>query len=183
MDTEKLLAALEDGENRTAEALRVTNPASETYTKLLDNLQRTLWIEGALRGTNCVRVSPAPEDKADEPETKPAKKTKKAEQLADVAAHPEKIVKEEAPAPAEEAPAAEPEPTPEPEPAHAAEIKPCPKPEPKLTKAEVRTQLSAYANSGADVAVIMQGMGYTRLSDVPESRYAELLELAKKAVQ
>jgi hypothetical protein len=62
-------------------------------------------------------------------------------------------------------------------------VVPFPKPEPALTKTEVKARLTALANdNGVDVAKVMHELGYQRLSDVPESRYAELLAKAEEAV-
>lgn len=60
-------------------------------------------------------------------------------------------------------------------------VVPFPKPEPTLTKIEVKARLTALANdNGVDVAKVMHELGYQRLSDVPESRYAELLAKAEE---
>ena len=75
----------------------------------------------------------------------------------------------------------DPEPIPEPEP------EPAPKSESELegetlTKEEVRAELAALAtNPKVNVAAIMAGMGYSKLSDVPASRYRELLDKANAA--
>lgn len=48
-----------------------------------------------------------------------------------------------------------------------------------MTKEEVRAKLAALnTDPKVDVAAIMAGMGYSRLSDVPGSRYQELLDKA-----
>ncbi len=71
----------------------------------------------------------------------------------------------------------------EPEPAAEQEKPVEPAPEgPKITKDEIRAklaELSAAAN--VDVAAIMSGMGYSKLSQIPAERYAELLEKAEAA--
>ena len=57
-----------------------------------------------------------------------------------------------------------------------------PEPEPP-TKDQVRAQLARYqANANLDVPALMKSMGYTKLSEIPEKRYWELLELAQKTV-
>lgn len=181
MDKNQKIAAMNAIEDKIIEELGRTKAEDVgQFACLLDNLGRVDYFLNQLTDDSpSVIIGPTVT-----PTSIAGKRRRSKSDLAqEKPAEPEAPAPVEEPAPAEEAPATEPEPTPEPEPAPAAEIKPCPKPEPRLTKAEVRTQLSAYANSGADVAVLMQGMGYTRLSDVPESRYAELLELAKKAVQ
>lgn len=59
-----------------------------------------------------------------------------------------------------------------------------PEPEATLTKDEVRAALTVIANEhGSEViAATMQSMGYAKLSEVPATRYAELLSKAKEAV-
>ena len=51
------------------------------------------------------------------------------------------------------------------------------------TKDEVRKKLAAYqTQANLDVQALMQSMGYAKLSQVPASRYWELLEKAQKTV-
>jgi len=55
--------------------------------------------------------------------------------------------------------------------------------EPKITKEDVRKKLAMYqTNANLDVPSLMQSMGYSKLSEVPASRYWELLEKAQKTV-
>lgn len=84
----------------------------------------------------------------------------------------------DAPAPAEE----------EKEPAQAQEPAPGDpeeEPDPGVTKAELKQKLIDLTNryDALDVAQIMAGMGYERLSDIPASRYPELLAAVDKAVK
>lgn len=53
------------------------------------------------------------------------------------------------------------------------------------TKQEVRTRLATLSAKyeRLNVAKIMEGMGFTRLSDIPAERYPELLRLADEAVK
>lgn len=65
---------------------------------------------------------------------------------------------------------------------------PAPEPEPDAnlpTKQEVRTRLATLSAKyeQLNVAKIMEGMGFTRLSDIPAERYSELLRLADEAVK
>ena len=65
---------------------------------------------------------------------------------------------------------------------------PAPEPEPvssTLTKEEVRDKLSTYSNKydHLDVAAIMSEMGYSKLSDIPATKYSELLEKVEAAVK
>ncbi len=85
----------------------------------------------------------------------------------------------DAPAPAEEE---------EKEPAQAQEPAPGDpeeEPDPGVTKAELKQKLIDLTNryDALDVAQIMAGMGYERLSDIPASRYPELLAAVDKAVK
>lgn len=84
----------------------------------------------------------------------------------------------DAPAPAEEE--KEPAQAPEPAPADTEE-----EPDPGVTKAELKQKLINLTNryDALDVAQIMAGMGYERLSDIPASRYPELLAAVDKAVK
>lgn len=51
------------------------------------------------------------------------------------------------------------------------------------TKEQVRAKLATYqVQANLDVATLLQGMGYSKLSEVPASRYWELLEQAQKTV-
>ena len=54
-----------------------------------------------------------------------------------------------------------------------------------LTKEEVRDKLSTYSNKydHLDVAAIMSEMGYSKLSDIPATKYSELLEKVEAAVK
>lgn len=58
-------------------------------------------------------------------------------------------------------------------------------PDPGVTKAELKQKLIDLTNryDALDVAQIMAGMGYERLSDIPASRYPELLAAVDKAVK
>lgn len=54
-----------------------------------------------------------------------------------------------------------------------------------LTKDEVKAKLLALSGKcdALDIAAVMEGMGYSKLSDIPAARYAELLENADAAVK
>lgn len=56
---------------------------------------------------------------------------------------------------------------------------------PTMSKEEVRDKLSTYSNKydSLDVASIMAEMGYGKLSDIPATRYCELLEKVEAAVK
>ena len=58
-------------------------------------------------------------------------------------------------------------------------------PKPALTKDEVKAKLLELSGKydALDVAALMEGMGYTRLSDVPADKYQELLDKADAAVK
>ena len=63
---------------------------------------------------------------------------------------------------------------------------PAPEPDANIpTKQEVRTRLATLSAKyeKLNVAKIMEGMGFTRLSDIPAERYTELLRLADEAVK
>lgn len=51
-----------------------------------------------------------------------------------------------------------------------------------MSKAEMRTALSKLSGKGVDVPAVLQQMGYTKLSDVPAEKYAELLARAEGAM-
>lgn len=53
---------------------------------------------------------------------------------------------------------------------------------PTMSKAEMRTALSKLSGKGADIPAVLQQMGYTKLSEVPTEKYAELLAKAEEAV-
>lgn len=54
-----------------------------------------------------------------------------------------------------------------------------------LTKAEVKEKLLELSNKydALDIAAVMESIGYSRLSDVPASKYAQLLANAEAAVK
>ena len=54
-----------------------------------------------------------------------------------------------------------------------------------ITKEELKKKLLTLGNQydALDVAAIMNGMGYDRLSDIPANRYAELLSKVESAVE
>lgn len=58
-------------------------------------------------------------------------------------------------------------------------------PVPTMSKEEVRDKLSTYSNKydSLDVAAIMSDMGYGKLSDIPATKYGELLERVEAAVK
>ena len=163
MDNAKLLAALEESEARLTGALQDPGTDIRDYGLLVDNLARVRGMADAIakRGAH----TPYDESPAYCVDPHTVEPTPESEPTIEPEATPE--------------PEPEPEATPEPEP----EIKPCPKPEHKMTKAEARTTLTAYANAGVDVHGIMRSMGFAKLGDIPPERYEELLEAAKKAVQ
>lgn len=51
-----------------------------------------------------------------------------------------------------------------------------------MTKSEMRVELSELGRQGLNVAELLNSMGYAKLSEVPESQYAELLRKAKEAL-
>lgn len=59
-----------------------------------------------------------------------------------------------------------------------------PKTEPSISKDELRNKLATYSNEHEklDIAQIMSGMGYSKLSEVPPDRYTELLQLVEAAI-
>ena len=69
------------------------------------------------------------------------------------------------------------------------EVQPEPEPEPEpetgISKEELRDKLSTYSNKydSLDVAKIMAEMGYSRLSEIPATKYAELLAKVEAAVK
>ena len=72
-----------------------------------------------------------------------------------------------------------------PEPANCAEAQ---NPEPAkatISKEEVRDKLSTYSNKydALDVASVMSEMGYSKLSDIPAERYAELIERVEAVIE
>ena len=72
------------------------------------------------------------------------------------------------------------------EPDSSPDSAPTSEPEPDLpTKQEVRTRLATLSAKyeQLNVAKIMEGMGFTRLSDIPAERYPELLRLVDGAVK
>ena len=188
MDNKNLLAVLEDGESRLAEALRSTDVKDKDYGLMVETLAhvrglaeaiarregRTPYAPIAYNLDTHEVIMPEPEGQpagasfVEEKEPKMAKKSKSAPVESAAEETKEQLV------PAAEAHAEE-------TPAESA-ITPAPKPEHTLTKLEVRSALASYANEGVDVAAIMLSMGYSKLSDIPDSKYAELLEAVKKAV-
>ena len=54
-----------------------------------------------------------------------------------------------------------------------------------MKKRSLKTKLLALSGKydALDVAALMEGMGYTRLSDVPAAKYQELLDKADAAVK
>ncbi len=193
MDNSKIIQVLEANERRLVGLMEEANPATSDYTTMMENLIRSRSLAAALQRhpnpyvmPEMMNVDPeaAKQQKEDAIKSvisaakkaktnKPTEELKTEEPKAEQADGGRAAEGDEADADTETAP----------EPQPGGDVKPCPKPEHKLTKAEVRTALSAYANAGADVATVMQGMGYAKLSDVPEDKYPELLEAAKKAVQ
>ena len=85
-------------------------------------------------------------------------------------AHLPKNPDDPAPVVAEERTHPDPEPETEPDPEE-------PKPP---TKSQMVTKLTAYQSNGVAIDEVMKGMGYGKLSQVPETRYWELLEKCQK---
>ena len=81
-------------------------------------------------------------------------------------------------APIPEAPTPVPTPAPTPAPAPVEPVG-------GISKEELREKLTTYSNAhdDLDVAAIMNGMGFSKLSEVPADRYAELLEKVETAVK
>lgn len=156
---QECLRVLEDGEARTLAKLTATEPDTQEYMILLQNLmqQRDL-AERIKYGRDAIfeldegSEIPDPEPKQ---ETRDWVQTEAAEQrLVETAAEiPPMEEPKQDEAPWEEAPA--------------------------LTKEEVRAKLATAANDkGLDVAALLAEMGFRRLSEVPAERYTELLKKA-----
>lgn len=73
---------------------------------------------------------------------------------------------------------------PDPEPAAEDKI-PEPTPEPTLTKDEVKAKLLALSDQydELDVSVVMESMGYSKLSDIPADKYSLLLNKVAEVVK
>ena len=73
----------------------------------------------------------------------------------------------------------------QPEPATPEIVSEVVQPAPTMSKEEVRDKLSTYSNKydSLDVAAIMSDMGYGKLSDIPATKYGELLERVEAAVK
>ena len=171
MNNSTIIRVLETNEHRLVEMMREANPSSREYTDMMENLARGRGLANALQNNPDPFVmpeipDPAPDARAADPEN--------IEESSEAARETVMPVSEP-----KADPAAEEEQTPE---TKAPAVKPCPKPEPQLSKQEMVMQLSFYANKGVDVAAHMGEMGYARLSDIPQSRYQELLEKVKGAV-
>lgn len=78
-----------------------------------------------------------------------------------------------------------PEPAPEPIETEAPAPVPAPVPEQNcMSKEDLRDRLSTYSNKydSLDIAQIMAGMGYSKLSEIPCGRYDELLRKVKAEI-
>ena len=147
---------LRDELGRAVAKLTTLSPGSDSYNLCIEAIRGLSYL--SYDPTELIPTTNPPDEQTEEP-TNPA----------------------ETPTPT---PEPEPEPTPEPTPTPEPEPKPvtpAPKPEPRLTKQEVISRLTYLANNGVDVAAVMGSLGFNRLSDVPESRYAELLDAANSA--
>ena len=164
MSNETLLTVLQARDTELIEALRVEDVRSETYMTLLNHIAATRGMAETLhqhddpfRALERPTTRFVPEGASLIADPIPAPETGTwapggSDNTEDAAPTEEKVV-------------------------------PFPKPEPALTKTEVKARLTALANdNGVDVAKVMHDLGYQRLSDVPESRYAELLAKAEEAV-
>lgn len=60
-----------------------------------------------------------------------------------------------------------------------------PAPEPQLTKDEVKAKLLALSDQydDLDVSVVMESMGYSKLSDIPADKYSLLLDKVAEVVK
>lgn len=60
-----------------------------------------------------------------------------------------------------------------------------PAPEPQLTKDEVKAKLLALSDQydDLDVSVVMESMGYSKLSDIPADKYSLLLNKVAEVVK
>lgn len=60
-----------------------------------------------------------------------------------------------------------------------------PAPEPQLTKDEVKAKLLALSDQydDLDVSVVMESMGYSKLSDIPADKYSLLLDKVAEIVK
>ena len=148
----------EDG--RLLKALSETDPASPEYKAILNNLEdlavhvlRTIDVEERLRFDESNAV-------ADGFTTSPSGNVIRVVQQQPKPIDPDEI--EPVAAPVEPEPVAE-----EPKPV-AEDTKP-------LTFDEVKAAFTAAARSGVKVGEIINDAGYTKLSEVPESKYAALM--------
>lgn len=164
MSNETLLTVLQARDTELTEALRTEDVRSETYMTLLNHIAATRGMAETLH-------------QHDDPFRALERPT--------TSFVPEGVSLVAGPAPEPKAETWAPGGSDDTEDAAPTEEKvvPFPKPEPALTKTEVKARLTALANdNGVDVAKVMHELGYQRLSDVPESRYAELLAKAEEAV-
>ena len=62
---------------------------------------------------------------------------------------------------------------------------PAPEPDPNaMSFAEVKKKMIQYQTAhNLDIAALMQSMGYQKLSDIPESKYNKLIELAEAKIK
>ena len=137
-------------EQRIVEALAKTDPSSETYDAILDRYEDL--CRAALRGIDTAeRIH---------------------YYLADLEAAKTEMqnpapITPITPTPAEE----KPEPAEDPEP-----NEPIDDHNPEITFEEVKARFVAAARSGFNVANVIAAAGYEKLSDVPSSEYAKLLD-------
>lgn len=163
MNNENLLTVLQARDTELTEALRVEDVRSETYMTLLNHIAATRGMAETLHQHD------DPFRALERPTTRFVPEG--ASLIAGPALKPEAGTW--APGGSDD--------TEDAAPTEESTVVPFPKPEPALTKTEVKARLTALANdNGVDVAKVMHELGYQRLSDVPESRYAELLAKAEE---
>ena len=100
-------------------------------------------------------------------------KEQQAQAAEPAAAAPEKKAKKEKP-PVKQEPA--PTPDPEPEELPFAEEKPVKEEKPPIKKEDVRKILAAKKREGKDVSAVIRSFGVEMFKEIPEEKYAELLE-------
>lgn len=165
MSNETLLTVLQARDTELTEALRVEDVRSEDYMTLLNHIAATRGMAETLHQHD------DPFRALERPTTRFVPEG--VSLIADPA--PEPKAETWAPGGSDD--------TEDAAPIEESTVVPFPKPEPTLTKTEVKARLTALVNdNGVDVAKVMHDLGYQRLSDVPESRYAELLAKAEEAV-
>lgn len=174
MTNKEKLQILLDREERAYELLRKLEPTDPAFGTCLDNSRRCMYVRSE------IVMADADESQCGEGVGHAPEAEQEITDIREAHELPEEGTDACDPAPAQEPETEQPKPE-----AKEEAAAPATNDAPQLTQVEVRDRLSAASiKHGSKVVTgAMAGMGFNKLSQIPEERYGELLDRVEEAVR